>query len=667
MKKRGQIATMWAIFGMVMAAFVILASSAMLLKYAAILIGTPQEEQAARNHFTFLTDKATELVAAEGIFAADVINEFHIPPGFIIVGFDTDWHGDSDQNTNSENPLNGKIEANWCSDGEGMTKPVQCLGKACLCLYKDTAGDDFMEEGRNPDAIVAGASCVTFDGDVVISGPRDSASDLWYDGALTGRRENNGLNDGAKKYLGIPDYYPGPGYEFLVLYGDCDGAWKIRNLYLEKFVDTKTQKIYLFAADEKEIRNRKEVMRKKYGIPSAEEYLNQIEVIFKTIGFNFAADQSKLLKSYEELRKEYPSFEIPEDLLIFVGMNYYDVHSQTFPPNNTIAEKYKKIFQTYLDKNIVTKPLTFQQHRTLYYLAESIFLTPVLNEIRPDKKKISAEDIERSNQAFALYTDLIEKGDKASDYWRLAHYDKAMIRAYFCNSENLAPCREASQLMTTFIEVENVKQGLNDAKERQELEKIKNSAASKNAINSIIRGFDFGLVENANKEFNSVFKDLFDQYTSDLIEKSQSIITSDLIALGDEDIELMISQIESQEEMFVLTDDSYKMVAVSYYGRFAIYDSLCGGFPQPEAVIPVEDSSVFDEDDCKAKLDQYKADLKKWDQRIIDSLQDRAEHKSLISLAKIDLQLIEKPVEGIDSSWFDYKAPDDFRFLSHIK
>lgn len=160
-----------------------------------------------------------------------------IPSNYIIVGFDKDWHGDMiDESWFGEDEgyvQEEKVESNWCSDGEGIQKPSMCEGVACICLYEDTWGDDFMEDNSisKEDTVMP---CVQLLGDVSISGLGDSEAGYFA--------RDNGLIDGGKKLPSPMPLVTNQGYEFLVMYGDCSPTWNPpRKILIEKYVsDGKT-------------------------------------------------------------------------------------------------------------------------------------------------------------------------------------------------------------------------------------------------------------------------------------------------------------------------------------------------------------------------------------------------------------------------------------------
>ncbi|MBW2981373.1 hypothetical protein KY343_00705 [Candidatus Woesearchaeota archaeon] len=250
MKKRGQIKVTWTVIGAVLAAAVILLFTFVFITFSGVFKITSEAEQAAINNFKVLGKTINELLVQPGIFATARPIQFQVPNGFIVVGFDKNWYGDGTDST-EDNPA-GPFEASICHD-EGIDKPDQCLGQACICLFQDTYGDDFKEDDSGHVLI---DTCITFDGDVSFSGPADNNLNLANCEGETGTSDYDAdcQIDGEKKYP-VPGYGTFPGwrsdfYEFLIIYGECgDEFGEPKTFYVEKYVDISTQKTYIFIAN----------------------------------------------------------------------------------------------------------------------------------------------------------------------------------------------------------------------------------------------------------------------------------------------------------------------------------------------------------------------------------------------------------------------------------
>jgi len=249
MDKRGQKKTLWTVIEITLAGILILLSAFIIATFSGIFMGPSAQQQAAKNNFDFLANQTQKLLEKPEFFASDTI-QFNIPDGYILVGFDKDWRGDIE-------------EANACRK-ESIKKPTRCSGKACLCLYKDTVADDF-EDDSNKDELI---KCITFEKnnqEIFISGPADNYHNLNNCEGESGTidYDNDCPNDGAKKIPHPPTtYFPTASrfkYEFLVIYGDCDDEWGIKQLYIEKFRnENNNNKTYIFISEKADIIKKRE-------------------------------------------------------------------------------------------------------------------------------------------------------------------------------------------------------------------------------------------------------------------------------------------------------------------------------------------------------------------------------------------------------------------------
>ena len=298
MEKRGQIKGLWAVLGAVLALVIIAIFTYVIVLFAGLFTGPSAAEQGAVNNFDVLGKTINALLQDPSNFASKTI-EFGFPDGYIIVGFDKDWKGDMEDDSflgyDHGQIINGKAEANWCSDGEGIQKPTQCFGRACLCLYEETSiGDDFMEEDRNSEDVKK--PCVVFNQDITISAFKDNPE--------PGDYSNDYPNTGARKYP-FPVYGPsGSAYEFLVLYGGCDALYGIADLYVEKYVDESTGKIYVLAAQKTEaIEDREKNMQ--------ELFISKLYQ--KAFSFQQNKDYEKALGIYQNITTKYPESRYAQD------------------------------------------------------------------------------------------------------------------------------------------------------------------------------------------------------------------------------------------------------------------------------------------------------------------------------------------------------------------
>jgi hypothetical protein len=117
-------------------------------------------------------------------------------------------------------------------------------GKACLCLYTDTALKDFDENRNGPQAPV---KCKSFDKNIVFLAPYEQE-----DFCST----ENGWHPSVYE-----DYYSTERYKFLILKG-----FDTKEIYLDKY--EADGNVFIFLAkysDDEKIKQRKEFMKNKYG------------------------------------------------------------------------------------------------------------------------------------------------------------------------------------------------------------------------------------------------------------------------------------------------------------------------------------------------------------------------------------------------------------------
>jgi len=123
-------------------------------------------------------------------------------------------------------------------------------GKACLCIYKDTVGEDFDENNDGPQVPV---ECKDFNKKIVFLAPSRQKN---FKGIETGWHPQ----DAYEK-----EYYPKgkeDKYKFLILEG-----FNTKEIYLDKF-ETETGEIFIYMAEydkkDNEILKREEFMVERY-------------------------------------------------------------------------------------------------------------------------------------------------------------------------------------------------------------------------------------------------------------------------------------------------------------------------------------------------------------------------------------------------------------------
>lgn len=155
----------------------------------------------------------------------------------------------------------------------------------------------------------------------------------------------------------------------------------------------------------------------------------------KKFGYTILSkDDLTILLEYE---KAFDIKELPDDVQILFGMNYY-AH------NLKVMTITQKIFQSYIDKQQLSKSLTEMQHRALYYLAKSKCITP--------SYRLSGGGSSCFNDALETYNQLLSIGSQDNDYWKLAHYDTGMIHAQLCMQGDEDKCGFALGNLTEFKE-----------------------------------------------------------------------------------------------------------------------------------------------------------------------------------------------------------------------
>ncbi len=221
-------------------------------------------ENPSIENFRSLTEKVQELLLNPDMVAIETNFPYFIRDNdYVIVAFDYEWYGDGTDSTEDNVPY-GPFESNLCHD-EGIRRPMECLDKACLCIYEDTAVNDFME-GGDPAPI----ECVPFGNNLFFSGAEGYPDYL---------EDKDGTNDGYKKEF-IEDTINFTNltkldYEFFVIYGECGNSgckvyenndcdeefnqFDARKLYIEKYYDLDSHKTHiLIAVQEGKINQRAE-------------------------------------------------------------------------------------------------------------------------------------------------------------------------------------------------------------------------------------------------------------------------------------------------------------------------------------------------------------------------------------------------------------------------
>ena len=238
MQKKGQIQTIKLVMGLVIIAIVVIAFIIILANIGGIF--GKKEEVAARGNFDFLLSAMGEILKDENLFAFKTTSPIQIPDDFIVVGFDANCRSDG----------GGGCPLSICWDENPVPKPKVCGDGACICLFKESGGTDDFDDGEQEENLMVCSPISSDNKKVTISGPADNFYNLPSCKDKKGEEEysDNCQNDGGKK--SVTSFFSDDEfkYEDLVIYGDCDDAWKIRSMYFEKYEDKDS--VYLFISGE---------------------------------------------------------------------------------------------------------------------------------------------------------------------------------------------------------------------------------------------------------------------------------------------------------------------------------------------------------------------------------------------------------------------------------
>jgi hypothetical protein len=213
MKKRGSVGDhVMTLAWIILAAIVITAAFMFIFgKFTRSLFGDigTQSEQGANANLVVLGDQVQKMIDSGKISDYAYNFPYYISSDFILVGFDKIW-----DDTKIVKQGGGLIRS------ESITKPAECIGKACLCLYKSKIGKDFADLTKDLPV-----RCVLFKEDVVFLG-----------------FANENTNVGAIKSVSNPKL-SFDNFEYLILYGDEVNGEKL--FYIEKQQINSKQYIFI--------------------------------------------------------------------------------------------------------------------------------------------------------------------------------------------------------------------------------------------------------------------------------------------------------------------------------------------------------------------------------------------------------------------------------------
>lgn len=234
MNKRGitEHAIMTIIFGIL----VVLAIAVTWPIVSRVLFGARGELRTAEVNLDSLHQSIIFLLNQKDVYATKQTPLFIQENAYIIVGF----------NANDDKVQSG------CYD-ETATRPLACpQGRACLCLYEDTNGQDFDDDAGGPAKPI---TCRTLPGNVLLLAPSNKFEDYEPDQNDETEKWNFGVKDGSPSILTINKADPAGlnyDYENLLLYGQCSSSmfgkgtvWNKQDVHIEKLTKEKTNYVYI--------------------------------------------------------------------------------------------------------------------------------------------------------------------------------------------------------------------------------------------------------------------------------------------------------------------------------------------------------------------------------------------------------------------------------------
>lgn len=200
------------------------------LRLSGILISSKDYKSSAKS-FELLSERIDELIDDKNYATTNML--YFLDPNFILVGFNY-----KDPSVPIKTCEKGFIFKNPESLVESRKKIGSLCDGACLCLYKDTTGDDFDGEQQLP------LDCKSFDEKVVFLAPADQdvfcgSESGWYPKAYSG-------------------YYQAGSYKFLIAYG-----FNTKEIYIDKY-KSEDGNIFIFLAEYKDDPNDQAYKRKSF-------------------------------------------------------------------------------------------------------------------------------------------------------------------------------------------------------------------------------------------------------------------------------------------------------------------------------------------------------------------------------------------------------------------
>ncbi|MBD3163806.1 hypothetical protein GF323_01275 [Candidatus Woesearchaeota archaeon] len=273
MKKKAVLGlSLTQLMGVIFAIIVLIAASIAFARFLGIF--TTTKDAKAKNNFKAITYEIRKLVETPYPYVYREYYPFYLPSNLILVGHDR--QSIKTQCTNEFATNNN------------------CHNKPCLCLYEDTLNDDF--DGAwlwtKSKQII---ECYEFNKDITFLAPFDN---------------NKGIFSGEKKPSKIGYYEGESNYEDMFLYGNGCGTnnFGVAKLYLEKFQDPETGKVFIYISQQdketnESIKERISYLNNKYSEKTCKDMLYLIDIK------SLEAYSKNIIKESE--KREIPIHEIP--------------------------------------------------------------------------------------------------------------------------------------------------------------------------------------------------------------------------------------------------------------------------------------------------------------------------------------------------------------------
>ena len=218
-KKAQEGITLTQAIGIVLAVIAILALTFLIVKISSPFFGSKQEYTATKNNFDELTDKVQEMLEKQ-VLVIERFFPYYVGKDYALMAFGKE----------------GTIGAIYGRDSFTLLKPDICVGRACLCLYKDVKGKKGLKLLTVPETKEGNVLyCKSFEGDITfftIEKTTDNPRQLFIGGELPGTIP--------------PTFQIGPTYLYIA---QSSGITKgIQNFYMEKLESN--NKIYFYLTTE---------------------------------------------------------------------------------------------------------------------------------------------------------------------------------------------------------------------------------------------------------------------------------------------------------------------------------------------------------------------------------------------------------------------------------